>query len=47
MIARRQLLAASAALMLTPALARAQSPSSAEIAATMKRATRFMVEKLA
>ncbi|MFN4097890.1 MAG: pectate lyase, partial [Sphingomonas sp.] len=47
MIARRQLLAASAALMLTPALAHAQAPSSAEIAATMKRATRFMVEKLA
>lgn len=47
MIARRQLLAASAALMLTPALARAQAPTSAEIAATMKRATRFMVEKLA
>lgn len=47
MIARRQLLAASAALMLTPALARAQTPATAEIAATMKRATRFMVEKLA
>lgn len=47
MIARRQLLAVSAALALTPTMARAQAPSSAQIAETMKRATQFMVEKLA
>lgn len=47
MIARRTLLAASATLALTPGAALAQGVSKAEVTAAMKRATRFMVEKLA
>ena len=47
MISRRNLLAASATLALTPGGALAQTVSKAEVAETMKRATRFMVEKLA
>lgn len=47
MIARRTLLAVSAALALTPAASFAQTVTKAEVTATMKRATRFMVEKVA
>lgn len=47
MIARRTLLTASATLALTPAAALAQGVSKADVTGTMKRATRFMVEKLA
>jgi len=51
MISRRSLLAASATLALAPgaAFAQAASPpvSRAQVLATMKRATRFMVEKIA
>lgn len=47
MISRRTLLAASATLALTPGTALSQTVSKSEVAETMKRATRFMVEKLA
>ena len=47
MISRRTLLAASATLALTPGTALSQTVSKTQIAETMKRATRFMVEKLA
>ncbi|KAI1690917.1 pectic acid lyase domain-containing protein [Ditylenchus destructor] len=47
MISRRTLLAASATLAFTPGTAVSRTVSKGEVAETMKRATRFMVEKLA